>query len=153
MEKERKKKEGRERAIERERERETERANGWERVESRVWNWNLHSPCVPSKLWLLPGRHFFPPFIPICIPSGKIQAGHNVHCEGECPYLLHGFLGHVTRGYYKVKMENSELVTEWYWTWNSYPHSRHWWKMFLLIVVLAEWVSLWHLPRPLILCL
>lgn len=27
--------------------------------ESRVWNWNLHSPYVPSKQWLLPSRHLF----------------------------------------------------------------------------------------------
>lgn len=40
--------------------RERERLSRRVGKESRVWNWNLHSPYVPSKLWLLPGRHFFP---------------------------------------------------------------------------------------------
>lgn len=46
--------------------------------ESRVWNWNLHSPYVPSKLWLLPGGLFFLLFFNRNSPE-KTQK-HNVRC-------------------------------------------------------------------------
>lgn len=57
--------------------------------ESRVWNWNLHSPYVPSKLWLLLGRLFFFSFQSIS-PLRKYNQNIMYICGTECPYLLFG---------------------------------------------------------------